>query len=127
MFWFYMLILDLIIPCLMFLIGRYFLNTDPKKYVRILTYRTTMSMKNEDTWEFTHHHIGNLWRKCGMVMAPLAAAAMLFMIRSQHQTMFYFSIVVCCIEMIIMMGTLLSTSFVIWRYFDRDGNRYQNR
>ena len=33
----------------------------------IFGYRTSMSMKNKDTWEFAHKYCGKVWYVCGMV------------------------------------------------------------
>ena len=56
-FWIYMLCMGLLIPAIMLVMGRYFMKSAPKEINYIFGYRTNMSMKNRDTWEFAHKYI----------------------------------------------------------------------
>ena len=51
-FWIFMLIMNLLIPFTMIGFGRHFMRKAPQKINGIYGYRTTMSMKNRETWEF---------------------------------------------------------------------------
>ena len=53
-FWIFMLIMDLLLPFTMIGFGRYFTKKAPKEINSVFGYRTSMSMKNKDTWEFAH-------------------------------------------------------------------------
>jgi hypothetical protein len=48
--WFMMLGFNLLIPAIMLGSGKLFSKNSPKDINWIIGYRTTMSMKNEDTW-----------------------------------------------------------------------------
>ena len=61
-FWIFMLIMDLLLPFTMIGFGRYFMKKAPKEINSVFGYRTSMSMKNKDTWEFAH----NIVVKSGM-------------------------------------------------------------
>ena len=37
----------------------------------VFGYRTTMSMKNRDTWEFAHQYCGKLWWILGIMIVVL--------------------------------------------------------
>ena len=50
-FWIFMLIMDLLLPFTMIGFGRYFMKKAPKEINSVFGYRTSMSMKNKDTWE----------------------------------------------------------------------------
>ena len=52
--WFMMLGFNLLIPAILLSAGKLFLKKAPKDINWIFGYRTTMSMKNEDTWAFAH-------------------------------------------------------------------------
>ena len=52
--WFMMLGFNLLIPAIMLGAGKLFLKKAPKDIYWIFGYRTTMSMKNADTWAFAH-------------------------------------------------------------------------
>ena len=57
-FWIFMLIMDLLLPFAMIGFGRYFMKKAPKEINSVFGYRTSMSMKNKDTWEFAHKYCG---------------------------------------------------------------------
>lgn len=79
-FWIFMLIMDLLLPFTMIGFGRYFMKKAPKEINLVFGYRTSMSMKNKDTWEFAHKHCGKVWYFCGMVMLPITVIFMLLVI-----------------------------------------------
>ena len=54
----FMLIMDLLLPFTMIGFGRYFMKKAPKEINSVFGYRTSMSMKNKDTWEFAHKYCG---------------------------------------------------------------------
>ena len=58
-FWIFMLIMDLLLPFTMIGFGRYFMKKAPKEINSVFGYRTSMSMKNKDTWKFAHKYCGN--------------------------------------------------------------------
>ena len=55
-----MLIMDLLLPFTMIGFGRYFMKKAPKEINSVFGYRTSMSMKNKDTWEFAHKYCGKV-------------------------------------------------------------------
>lgn len=59
--WFLTLSEALWAPLLMIIFGAIFRKAAPKKINSLYGYRTTMSMKNRDTWEFAHHYFGRIW------------------------------------------------------------------
>ena len=67
-FWIFMLIMDLLIPFTMIGFGYLFLKRTPKNINVLFGYRTTMSMKNRDTWEFAHRYCGKLWYMWGGIL-----------------------------------------------------------
>ena len=76
-FWIFMLIMDLLLPFTMIGFGRYFMKKAPKEINSVFGYRTSMSMKNKDTWEFAHKYCGKVWYVCGMVMLPITVILIL--------------------------------------------------
>ena len=77
-FWIFMLIMDLLLPFTMIGFGRYFMKKAPKEINSVFGYRTSMSMKNKDTWEFAHKYCGKVWYVCGMVMLPITVIFLFF-------------------------------------------------
>ena len=62
-FWIFMLIMDLLLPFTMIGFGRYFMKKAPKEINSVFGYRTSMSMKNKDTWEFAHKYCGKVLQR----------------------------------------------------------------
>ena len=79
-FWMFMLLMDLLIPLTMIGFGRYFMKNTPKEINAVFGYRTSMSMKNKDTWEFAHKYCGRIWYVCGFILLPITVAALLLVI-----------------------------------------------
>ena len=71
-FWF-MLICDLLIPIVMLIGGRMMWKHCPKHRNGILGYRTTRSMKNMVTWKFAHDYCEKLWWKIGWLLTISSA------------------------------------------------------
>ena len=80
-FWIFMLVMDLLIPVTMVFIGKRFQKKPPKEINGIYGYRTAMSMKSKETWEYAHHCCGKLWYVSGLVMLlPTVIALVLSLI-----------------------------------------------
>lgn len=71
-------ILNLLIPVMMIGIGNYFSKNAPKQINFIWGYRKTRSMKNQKTWQFAHHYIGQLWVKIGWLLVFISILPMFF-------------------------------------------------
>ncbi len=122
-FWIFMLIMDLLIPFTMVAFGRYFLNTAPKEINALFGYRTTMSMKNKDTWIFAHKYCGKIWYISGLVMLPISFIIMLLFIGKTENTVGTVGGVLCFVQMIPLVGAIIPTEKALKMNFDRNGNR----
>ena len=78
--WFMMLGFNLLIPAIMLGAGKLFTKNTPKDINWIFGYRTTMSMKNEDTWSFAHKIAGAFWWKWGWGALAVTTATMLLVL-----------------------------------------------
>lgn len=79
-FWIFMLFIELIIPVTMIGFGKMFLKHSPKEINMVFGYRTSMSMKNRDTWEFAHKYCGKIWYTSGKILLLLSIISMFFVI-----------------------------------------------
>ena len=122
-FWIFMLIMDLLIPAVMIGFGSYFAMRAPKEINHVFGYRTAMSMKNKDTWEFAHHHNGKTWRFVGWVLLVLTAVAMMFVFGKNTDTVGNFGAIVIGIQVVILIGSIVPTEVALRKTFDEDGNR----
>ncbi len=126
-FWLFMLVMDLLFPATMIGIGKSFQKAVPKDINPIYGYRTAMSMKNRDTWEFAHHHCGRLWFRLGLILLPVNLIPMLLVIGGSMELVNIVGSVLCAIDTVIIIATIFPTEAALKRTFDQDGNRRENR
>ena len=60
-FWLFMLVIVLLTPGTMVFFDRMFLQRPPDRIDALFGYRSTMSMKNTDTWTLAHQVCGRFW------------------------------------------------------------------
>lgn len=121
--WAFMAFFNLLIPVVMIICGRMFLKASPKNINYVFGYRTAMSMKNKDTWEFAHKYIGRLWCGWGIALFIITAVLMCFLLgRSEADTEKYGS-VISILQIIPLIGAVFPTERALKRTFDKDGHR----
>jgi len=122
-FWIFMLVMDLLVPLTMIGFGRYFLKKAPKEINSVFGYRTAMSMKNRDTWEFAHRHMGKIWCIYGAVLLPVSALPMLFVVGRGEDMVGTVGGIVCAVQVVILIASIFPTGMALKRNFDENGNR----
>lgn len=122
-FWIYMLIMDLLVPVTMIGFGRYFKTKAPKEINAVFGYRTSMSMKNRDTWEFAHKYCGKIWYICGWILLIVTIVAMIPFFGQGADVTGIVGAVILGIQMIPLVGSILPTELALRKQFDKDGNR----
>ena len=122
-FWFFILFMVLIFPAIMIGFGKYFLKKAPSEINYIFGYRTAMSMKNEQTWEFAHKYCGRLWLIIGLILLPLAILVMLLVIGKSKDTIGTVGEVLCIVQLIPLVASIIPTEIALKKNFDKNGNR----
>ena len=122
-YWFFILASDLVIPAIMIGFGYLFRKRPPKTVNYLFGYRTTRSMKNQDTWLFAHQYCGRLWFRWGLVLLPFTVLPLLLTIGKPAGTVGAVGTVVCLLQMISLVGCIFPTEAALKRTFDKDGNR----
>lgn len=121
--WIFMFSMNLLIPITMIVFGYIFLHKTPKTINGLFGYRTTMSMKNEDTWEFAHKYCGKLWYKWGWWMLVVTVVAMLPLLRKDEDVVSNIGGLICFVQLIPLIATIIPTEKALKRTFDKNGNR----
>ena len=122
-FWIYMLIMDLLLPFTMIGFGKYFLKTAPKNINTEFGYRTSMSMKNKDTWTFAHKYCGKIWFISGLIMLPLSVVVMMFVIGGVENIVGTVGACLCGIQFIPIVISIILTEKALNKTFDKNGIR----
>ena len=89
----------------------------------IFGYRTAMSMKNRNTWEFAHKMIGKLWFRCGLSLLHLTVIPFLFVINKDVSTIGKIGTIVVAVQLILMAETILPVEAALKKNFDKNGIR----
>lgn len=122
-FWIYMLLMDLLIPLTMVGFGKRFMTGPPRNINAAFGYRTTMSMKNRDTWEFAHKYLGKLWLKCGSVLLPISMVPLILVFNKGTHVIGTVGGIVCAIQLVPFIGSILPTEAALKKNFDKNGSR----
>jgi uncharacterized membrane protein len=122
-FWIFMFVMSVLIPGIMIGFGAYFRKHAPKEINDIFGYRTTMSMKNKETWEFAHRHCGRLWWKYGWGMLLLTVMAMLFVLGKSENVIGTFGGIICAVQTIGLIASIIPTERALKRNFDQQGQK----
>ncbi len=122
-FWIFMLLTDLLIPLTMIVFGKLFMTKAPKNINFVFGYRSTMSMKNKDTWEFAHKYCGNLWFKCGLAELPLSIVPLLFTFNRGTDLIGTVGGIICIVQLIPLIGSIFPTEAALKKTFDKNGIR----
>ena len=122
-FWIFMLIMDLLIPCIMIGFGKLFLNAAPQNINHVFGYRTAMSTKNQDTWQFAHKYCGKLWVRLGLILLPLSVIPLLFVTGKETETIASVGTVVCLAQIVPLLGSIIPTEIALKKTFDKSGKR----
>ena len=120
-FWFFMLIMCLLIPVSMIGFGKYFINGGPKQVNGTFGYRTTRSMRNEETWRFAHQYSGKIWLYSGLILLPISMVAMLFIYGKGVDMTGIAGLIIVIAEGVVMICVVPFTEAALKRNFDDFG------
>ena len=121
--WFMMLGFNLLIPVIMLIAGKAFLRSAPKSINWMLGYRSTMSMKNEDTWIFAHQVVGGFWLKWGWVTLAVTVILMLLLLGKSVELISIVGCVLLFLQLIPVIAVIPHTEKALKGTFDKNGNR----
>ena len=116
LFWFYMLIICLLIPFTMIGFGKSFLKNAPQKINTFFGYRTTMSMKNKDTWIFAHKYCGKIWLISGLIMLPISILIMVLIFNNSKGIIGMVGVVLCVIQTVPIFLSVLFTEKALKKF-----------
>ena len=122
-FWIFMLLCVLMIPLTMIYFGRRFFKSPPKSINATFGYRSTMSMKNQETWKLAHTVCGRFWFRCGRILLPLSVVPMLLVIGRGTETVGYTGVIIVFIQLVPLLCVIPVTEHALRKKFDKNGMR----
>ena len=114
---------NLIIPIIMLFFGVKFRNNSPKNINGIYGYRTSMSMKNNETWEFAHHYCGRLWIRLGFIILIISIIFTLIAFTCDGKVEGIIDLSIVTIQTIAVIVSIFPVEKELKKNFDKNGNR----
>ena len=111
------------IPLLLIIVGFIFSKKRLPKLNILLGYRTSHSMKNEDTWEVANRTLGKIWKIVGLIILPISIIAILPFIGASEDTIGTAITVITLAQTIIIVLTIIPIEIKLRKTFDENGNR----
>jgi uncharacterized membrane protein len=121
--WWIVLVCDLIIPILMFVFGILMMKKVPKTINNLVGYRTTLSMKNQETWEFAQKHCGRLWWKIGLINLVATVMVHIPFYSSDEDVIGVLATVITVLQLVVLLVSIVPTELALKKTFNCDGTR----
>lgn len=121
--WWFIFACDLLIPVMMLGFGKIMRKHAPKDINYIFGYRTTRSMKNDDTWKFAHEYCGRLWCKIGIIILIPTVIVHIPFYNSNENTIGMVATIVMTIQVIVLIASIFPTEIALKKNFNDDGTR----
>ena len=120
-----MLVMNLLTPLVMIIYGRVFEKKPPKiaRSKFAFGYRTVMSMRDEETWEYAHRFFGKLWFGLGIAVGLISIIVLFFFIGKDKDTVGFAGMIICYVQLVAMLLPVIPTELALRRRFDKNGNR----
>ena len=112
-----------IIPIIMLFFGIIFKNKSPRTINRFYGYRTSMSMKNKETWEFAHQYCGRLWIRLGLIMLIISILLSLSVFIFNEEVHGIISSILITIQTIALFVSIFPVEKELKKHFDENGYR----
>ena len=121
-----MLAMNLLTPLTMIIFGYIYSKKPPQKPKSKFAYsgyRTPMSMKNEETWEYANRFFGKLWFRFGIAVGLISIIVLFFFIGKDKDTVGFAGMIICYVQLLAMLLPVIPTELALRRRFDKYGNR----
>lgn len=119
----FIIVSNLIIPVIMLFFGVRFRKHGPKNINGIYGYRTSMSMKNKNTWEFAHQYCGRLWIKLGLIMLTISIIVSVLIFAYVDEAQGIIDAILVTIQTIVLIVSIFPVEKALKNNFDGNGNR----
>lgn len=123
LFWLFVLAFDLLLPVVMIFFGREFMKNPPAEINPGYGYRTAMSSKNQDTWDFAQKYMGEVWYRAGKVLLIPSVLPLLLVLGRDVGTVGKVGMIACGAQLVVMLGSILVVERALRKTFDKNGNR----
>ena len=116
----FLIVCGLFLPVLMIVVGLIWKKHPPKKINVFYGYRTQLSMRNQQTWEFAHRTCGDIW-----VWAGLGTFVVSITLLFAFQPLIDLAIVLIWLllfQLVVIIITIIPVEIALKKNFDKSGN-----
>lgn len=110
----------LLFPIIMIVFGVCFAKRPPRNINFLYGYRTFRSMRNQDTWQFSHRYWGKLIRVFGWIFLPISVAVPLAV---NAEVCLTAAGILFGLQLICLIVSIFLTERALNRAFHKDGSR----
>lgn len=121
-FWIFMVCSNFLIPLMMVGFGTFVKKFGAGTINPVFGYRTSMSMKNQKTWDFANLYFSRLWVKTGLVLMPVSVLLMLPVLGKTTDAIGWWGGVLSIIQVVVLILSIISVEMALHKNFDKDGN-----
>ena len=116
-------ICTLVVPVIIFTVGILFLKFQVKDINSLIGYRTPMSMKNQDTWDFANRYFPKVWIKMSVMTFVLTLICWLVLRNQSIAVAEKVATAIILIQTAILLFSIIPCEIALKKNFDKDGNR----
>lgn len=116
-----MIVVALLIPIIMIGFGLLFWKWPPKTVNAVFGYRTSMSMKNGETWIFAHKYFGKWWFFIGLLTLAVTVVVLVAMSVSGVDAGERHEVAIMFMQMVPLLFPIIPTERALRRSFDING------
>ena len=121
--WGIILIVVLVMSATMIVFGLLFTKHAPKRVNLVYGYRSVMSMKNADTWQFGNLYAGKLLFGSGCIFLVGSLIALFSVMNSSVSVIRTVGIVIIIAHTVFLFGSIILTQKALHKTFDHNGKR----
>jgi len=121
--WIFMFLTCLSVPILVTCFGSYMKRGKPQERNWILGYRSTLSMKNHDTWIFAQRYCGLVFWRLGWILLLITITTMLLCINADKDTISKVSGIVATAQLFPLIFSIFLVEKRLNESFNKDGSR----
>jgi len=115
----FLFVMTMLIPFTMIVFGMLWKSHPPKNINWAYGYRTTMSMKNKETWDFAHKFLALVWFYCGAVIAVISA--ILLIIFKNSDDFENMVTVLVLVQLVVLCLAIIPTEIALNKHFNKNG------
>lgn len=121
-FWIFMTCMALLIPGILIALGSVFQKAAPMEINCLYGYRTSLSMKSKETWEFANRMFGRLAYRVGWILTPISLAVMLLTLFRSDELVGTAASILVTLQLIPLLGIIPIVERAMRKKFNADGS-----